>query len=419
MRSILTTVAVQLRAPSLPNKAGGKPIGYLPTLDGWRFVAIGYVILAHIGDSLANMFRPGWEPFARFMHATGEFGVHIFFGISGFLITSRLLEEQMVDGRVSLKRFYIRRAFRILPPVVAFLGVAGILGVLGIVRIHLGHWLSALFFYANYYRDITWYVGHFWSLAVEEHFYFVWPALFVFFGMRRGFKVAVLLACAVIVWRVVRFKLTFLGTPDGLTAAHTDFQADGLLWGCAVAFLFARPAIREKMKSLLTMPVWAGMMIVIAATVAIEPRWWVLWQGEVALQKLLIPLVIVGTVVRPKGIPGRILEFSPIRWVGRLSYSLYLWQQLFLVTNAERADRMGSLQSFPINILCVLAIATASYYLVERPLIKVGHRLAKPVTPGRPDLRETPTIPAIIAATTPVITTAAASSDAVGQVATT
>jgi peptidoglycan/LPS O-acetylase OafA/YrhL len=145
----------------------------------------------------------------------------------------------------------------------------------------------------------------------------------------------------------------------------------------------------------------------------------VVWQGEVALQKLLIPLVIVGTVVRPKGIPGRILEFPPIRWVGRLSYSLYLWQQLFLVTNAERAERMGSLQSFPINIVCVLAIATASYYLVERPLIKIGHRLAKPVTPGRPDLRETPTIPAIIAATTPVITAAPASSETGGQVATT
>jgi peptidoglycan/LPS O-acetylase OafA/YrhL len=97
-----------------------------------------------------------------------------------------------------------------------------------------------------------------------------------------------------------------------------------------------------------------------------------------------IPWMLAGTVLRPAGALGRALESAPLRWVGRLSYSLYLWQELFFVKrHANLASALTPLQSWPYNVVALLACAAASYYLLERPLTRLGHRLATPATPGR------------------------------------
>ncbi len=149
---------------------------YLPTLDGWRAIAIALVLFTHVrlpGGALQQI-----SPY-------GAMGVHLFFAISGFLITNRLLED-----RSGLRAFYVRRAFRILPAAFLYLAVLFALGFVGgWIPLNAGQLWASAFFYRNYYvlpADQGWYTGHYWSLSVEEHFYLLWPALLLWLGTRRA-----------------------------------------------------------------------------------------------------------------------------------------------------------------------------------------------------------------------------------------
>src|SRR5690242_186530 len=122
-------------------KVRGKIVGYLPTLDGWRAFAVLAVIFSHapLPTKLLDHV-PHW--FLTVKSGGGEKGVQLFFAISGFLITSRLMEEWNCFGRISLKRFYIRRVFRILPPAITYLLTIAVLGGLGVVSIQWKYWVS-------------------------------------------------------------------------------------------------------------------------------------------------------------------------------------------------------------------------------------------------------------------------------------
>ena len=104
---------------------------------------------------------------------------------------------------------------------------------------------------------------------------------------------------------------------------------------------------------------------------------WKLSFALISMKAILMPLLILGTLVQSTRLPGRVLETSALRWVGRLSYSLYLWQQLFLVWREDRVAGLDWLQVFPLNLLAVFVCASMSLQLVETPLIAIGHRIAK------------------------------------------
>lgn len=158
--------------------------GYLPTLDGWRAAAIIAVLLDHTLEYSPLRCYPKLMNFAH----TGPNGVSLFFAISGFLICSRLLEEEGAFGRISLRGFYIRRACRILPPALFYLIVIAVLSVCGLIVVSPGEWFGSAFFFRNYLpgdwisRGWGGYTVHYWSLAVEEHFYLLWPAALVLLG---------------------------------------------------------------------------------------------------------------------------------------------------------------------------------------------------------------------------------------------
>jgi len=163
-----------------------KPIGYLPTLDGWRAFAVLAVIFSHgVLSASVSAHLPHWA--FRAINGSGTKGVQLFFAISGFLITSRLIEEWNCFGRISLKRFYVRRVCRILPPAMTYLLVIAILGLANILLIQWSCWLSAVCFFRNYMPPgIGVFDDHYWSLSVEEQFYLIWPALLVLFGLYRA-----------------------------------------------------------------------------------------------------------------------------------------------------------------------------------------------------------------------------------------
>jgi peptidoglycan/LPS O-acetylase OafA/YrhL len=348
--------------------------GYLPTLDGWRAVAVLLVVAAHNIHSETLLW---WQKLPL-----GSLGVSIFFGLSGLLICTRLIEEHRQRGRISLRGFYVRRAFRIFPPAWAFLAALAVLTAAGVLAVHWSEFVGSLGFCRNYYPGDTvrWYTGHFWSLAVEEHFYLFFPALLVCCGPRRALWISATLALAVAAWRGVdtRQHLFERLWPGAGGTYRTDLRLDGLLGGCCAALLLDRyPTLFRR---LLAPPVVVLLVVGVLATMHPRvpfPHFWC---------SLLIPWFLAGTVLWPASALSRVLEWQPLRWVGRLSYSLYLWQQLWFVGAGNHlAPALRPFQSWPWNFAALFGCAAASYYLLERPMIRLGHRLARPVSPGRED----------------------------------
>jgi peptidoglycan/LPS O-acetylase OafA/YrhL len=355
-----------------------RPSSYRPTLDGWRAIAILLVIFCHGGIALfhpaGRYASPTWSALARH----GAFGVDLFFGISGLLICGRLLDENEKTGRISLGSFYIRRVFRIIPPAFAYLATIGLLALAGVIVVSPAEWLSSLFFFRNYIVTgwyTQYYTLHFWSLAVEEHFYLIWPATLLTLGSVRARRLTPWMALAVAIWRMADFHFFHSQIWPGVLSHNiyerTDTRFDGLLWGCWMALIVSVPKYREFLSRRLTATVIAGLVIALIACIALNPPFQMAWEA------FLVPVILVGTVLNPTILFGRILETSPMRWVGRISYSLYLWQQLFLVEwQPSHPPPFGRLQEFPLNIVAVFACAAASYYLLERPLVAMGHSLS-------------------------------------------
>jgi peptidoglycan/LPS O-acetylase OafA/YrhL len=340
--------------------------GYLPTLDGWRCVAITAVLCCHIHWPSETLLR---------LAPNGALGVHLFFALSGFLITTRILEENLKYGRVSWANFYIRRCFRILPPALLYLAFAGAMGLwLGLIPMDWAQLRAAAFFYRNYAALPTaqsWYTGHFWSLAVEEHFYLLWPLILATFGLRRGIWVAPLSAGAVVVWRALDVKfawIAMLDPPLRDAVGRTDYRLDGLFWGCALALVWQRPGFRAWLARIAGTPLCLGAIFGIAACVYWHPA------GYLVLLPILMAILPASTAGLPSSRVGQLLEWRPLRWVGRISYSLYLWQQLFLPF-----EHAAWFQKLPLNVALAFLAASASYYLVERPGIAFGKRLLLPL----------------------------------------
>ena len=341
---------------------------YIPTLDGWRAVAILAVLGYHSPAFHIRQMPVG------ILHDYGSQGVDLFFAISGLLICSKLLREEASSGSISLKKFYIRRVFRILPAAYVYLCLVGILAMLRAIPLQSGAWLSAAFSSINYYAAIhagqrmSWYVGHFWSLAVEEHFYLFLPGLLVLLRSYRKTALAAL---------IIFFAIWQAMFPHGWPQ-RTDLKIDALLVPALLAVLLQSEKVSAWFQSWLHPVTAIALLVVVSVAIARIGR-----PLDVVkpLLKVVYPLLILSTMLRPSGWFGRCLEFAPLRWIGRISYSIYLWQQLFFLDERETASyhspRLLALtQHFPINLLAVFIAATLSYYLIEKPMIRIGHHLA-------------------------------------------
>jgi peptidoglycan/LPS O-acetylase OafA/YrhL len=338
-----------------------KQSSYIPTLDAWRAIAISMVVLHH---AAMGFYARENDYYQQTSTLFGAFGVDVFFGLSGLLITKLLLEEARGAGGISLRGFYIRRVFRIMPPYLLFLTTLVVFGALrGSLELE-----SCLFFFRNYIPPEAGggYTQHLWSLAVEEHFYLLWPGLLVLSGTRRGRMVAAWLAIGVGLWRVVNAQSGLF--PTLLPHFRTDLRLDALLWGCVAGFLLDSEAEREMLTRRLN--AWTWMFVLAAAVWCV--RLYSLLTG--LWLAMLIPVLLAGTAVHPEWILSRVMEWKPFRWIGTISYSLYLWQEVFL---APGWAPVHVWQRWPWNILGAVAAAALSYYALERPLLRMGRRLAQ------------------------------------------
>jgi peptidoglycan/LPS O-acetylase OafA/YrhL len=362
---------------SVPNR---RKSGYLPGLDGWRAIAISVVVLDHDPD----IHKIGSLSTLR-LHQVGWAGVDLFFAISGVLICSRLLEEERLHGSISMRDFYVRRAFRILPAAYAYLAVCLLLGLAHQVVYSAPATLAAVLMLRNYWGVYSGdapnelYTDHFWSLSIEEHFYLFLPAVLVF--VRKRLLFLSILSAAALSWFFIYLRYGTLS--NNLSMSRTDLRVHGLLIPAVFAILLTKPGVRRFAERWIQPWFWISLCCILGATLHHLNV-----AGKFALVGVCFPFLVISTMIHPDSLATRALEWKPLRFLGRLSYGLYLWQQIFMLRRDTSAWPFSLLQSFPYNYLALAFCALASYYLLEKRLIAVGHRLAPPATPGRLDLKD-------------------------------
>lgn len=347
------------------------PPSHLPSLDGLRAISIVLVLIGHLNGTRDLGAMPGiLVVFGDMAH----FGVVIFFVISGFLITSLLIKEYHKTGRVSLKLFYARRALRIFPASFAYIGVIALLSALGAVAVGRADLLCAITYTVNYMRHPAWFIGHLWSLSVEEQFYLLWPLTFAVLGPRRGIWVASTFIVLGPAARALSWVL-FRGTAY-FELPMFPMVADSLAAGCLLA---ATRTWLEKQSWYLKLfqPHWSLLVLAVILATNRYMGYTVFYVFGTAVINIALAVLIHRSVYRCGDIFGRFLNWRPVAFVGVLSYSLYLWQQPFLNrTSAAWAA------AFPQNLIFAVAAALSSYLLLEKPLMKLRGRLRAEAVAG-------------------------------------
>ena len=357
------------------------PMRYRNDIQGLRAIAVLLVIFSHVG--IAG-FAGGW------------IGVDVFFVISGFLITGLLIREYDSTHHVSLLQFYIRRAKRILPA-----SLVTILVVLIASNLLLNSIRNA-----NINTDAIWAVGfvsnihfinintdyftsgqaisplqHFWSLAVEEQFYLIWPALFLLISRQHGLRIrswSILRSQRVLLVAVIASALSLMWsisyTNSNPTSAY--FSTLTRVWelGFGVLLACTIPQIQRLTERLtdktrrvtFAITSWTGLAaIILGACVIIKPG--DPFPGYLALIPVLGAVgLIFGGLAEKQPIPNRILSMQPLPFIGLISFSLYLWHwPVHVFADALYPDSANTAVGIVAQLVVILAISLASYYLIE------------------------------------------------------
>lgn len=328
----------------------------IPSLDGLRAISITLVLISHLAGT-RNFPLSAAHGNAL---GLGAFGVTVFFVISGFLITGLLLNELDRYGRIDLGRFYFRRTLRIFPPYYAFLFCLLIAGAMGSVALNPSDGWRAATYTANYDLDRSWYVGHTWSLSVEEQFYLLWPAVLLLARTRRAILIAAGVVLAAPLIRVAEWEL-LRQYGDGL-GHRFETIADAIAVGCVLAGV--RPMLHRTSwyPRILASPAFIVVPLAAFGANTLHDHPLAAFLVGMTVTHVSIALCLDWCVTFHEGRIGRVLNSAPFVYVGLLSYSLYLWQQPFL----NRAST-SIVAAFPLNILIVAVLAMLSYYLIERP----------------------------------------------------
>ena len=349
-------------------------LGHEPALDGLRGVAVGAVVAFHLG------------------HLEGGFlGVDLFFVLSGFLITSLLLTEARWHGSVDLRRFWVRRARRLLPALLVMLvGVAVLLVVFtpdGDRPRFRGDALATLGYAANWERmagDLTYWdvftqpspLDHTWSLAIEEQFYLLWPLVALAAWRWRPRSAAPhrarwlgAVAVGAASTSLVLLGLTYSPVDTSRAYFGTDTRIGATLGGAALATFVAGRA-RRRRRPAAALDVGAALALAVMGwsltTVDGQGDWY--YRGGLAIVVLASLVVIGATTGGPPGMVARALSWRPLCLLGIVSYGVYLWHWPVVVYASEDRLGLGGWRLDAVRILVTLVAAILSYRLVERPI---------------------------------------------------
>jgi len=333
----------------------------IPSLDGCRAISICLVILSHLCNTPSFQ---AFNPYARMMYHFGPFGVKVFFVISGFLITSLLLNEERKSGTISIKMFYVRRAFRIWPVAYTFILVVALLAWKNWITLPPHNLLYAATFTMNHVQDGSWLTGHFWSLAIEEQFYLVWPVVFLRAG-RRGR----LFSCFLILFLAPLLRTLSYVYEPGIFAAMQEsllFKGDSIAVGCLLA-LCSKELEGSRMVDRIIHLRWFFVVPIVSVIMYITLKPYPVFYWAVGESVGLICIAAtIWRVIQVRDWAFWLLNTKPLATIGVLSYSLYIWQQLFLNPSSDTV-----FNRLPLNLLLVCAVAACSYYFIETPFLRL------------------------------------------------
>lgn len=334
--------------------------GKIPSLDGLRGVSFLIVFVAHAGlDKIVP----------------GRLGVNMFFLLSGYLITTLMIRERETTGWISLKLFYLRRILRIFPPMYSIMAATllYLAAVHHLAGVTLAGVCSQAFYYQNYYFHggvgLIPGLGVLWSLAVEEHFYLLFPLLMLLFLTRlkmsyRQIAISLLCLCGVIlVWRTF-VAITF---PNGLEWARdtTDCRADSILFGCAFACLeqtsFAASVFTRRRLERLILPICLALLLI---TLLIRNP---VFRETIrySIQGVALAPILYYFVQTPAGWAGRILNTQVLTFLGTVSYALYLLHATVLLEISQIIP--SKVLAGVLSLFVAILLAYLVHIFVEKP----------------------------------------------------
>jgi peptidoglycan/LPS O-acetylase OafA/YrhL len=338
-----------------------------PGLDGLRGIAVVAVMLFH-----AYSFTPN-----------GYVGVDVFFGLSGFLITTLLLREHESTGRIHLPDFYMRRVLRLYPALVAAVLLVLVASLVGQALPETWPGMVAALFYVAHLWIYTGHeaplLEHTWTLSLEEHFYLVWPALLGGFLSVRWTRVAAgvsLLALAALL--VVRGLL-----PEGVQAAYQ--RATPMVYGCVASLWWMRSGRLRRA------PAWLGAVTTSALLVLVGLTFWptplpaMLMMGWSSLPGVLSVIVLLGLVAVPiqMSVAQRALRVTALRWVGKRAYGLYLYHFPVLSLLVHQVPVGPNWARATTGLMVTIGLAAVSYRWLETPFLRLKSRFRHEVEDRR------------------------------------
>jgi peptidoglycan/LPS O-acetylase OafA/YrhL len=360
-------MANQQAQPGIVTISGAVNQKHYPSLNGLRGISIIMVVMAHL--RLSN--HPAYMTFFN-----GFLGVNIFFVLSGFLITTLCIKEKNLTGTLSLKQFYIRRILRIFPVAYLFLAVLAILNFFFHLQVAGIQFFGAFFYLVNftYFKshDWSWFTAHYWSLSVEEQFYIIFP-----FILKIRFKVffyAILFLVFVLpVLCTLQefFPVLNKGFFYFFTRYFIKFQSIAV--GCLFSILAFRKSFDSKY---FQYGKTAGNLV------AFFLIYYLLYEELYSIKAVylnllvscLIGYIVVTNLSASGNVVYRVLNWKWLSFIGILSYSIYIWQELF---TPDGSNLPTFLTTFPTNVIFIIIVPLMSYFWYEKHFLKLKSKFSK------------------------------------------
>ena len=335
---------------------------HFPQLDGFRGIAVIFVVAGHCLE------WGGFSPFpSQVGYVLSRAGVFLFFVLSGFLITGLLQREKSEKGTIDFKRFYIRRALRLGPALLTFLFVIVILRSLGLIQGLATYEILACLLYARNFFGRSTALTHIWSLSLEEQFYLCWPGVFNLIRQKRALLVTALITSTIAIWRGLAIHYELFEYRLGIYYMRPYFRFDSILIG---AVLIIGLQTNERFHS-------AALKFSRIVPAGVLWLCFALWTyyGEalnrsnyLTLQMLLIAAILCQLALGESPVSQFIFRNKVLGYFGKISYALYLWQEIFLVT---KTPSWGILRQFPVNVFACVLLAMLSYHVIESPALRL------------------------------------------------
>lgn len=343
---------------------------YIKGFDGIRALSILLVVLTHLDLS-------EWIPWNDFVAnrvwpiISGEAGVRMFFVLSGFLITSLLIKEKQLNGKIAYSKFFARRFLRLLPPLVIFYGIILFVKLTGILAIDSASILYSVFYVYNFVPNefYSFELAHTWSLAVEEQYYLTWPFIVGVFSRFNQFFISIV--SFVILCGLGKYLLMH---SEFAEAYHVDRWFIPAVAPIIIGSLFGALFRLRHEKTLnlfldYNWPLFGGALLFLSSLILPS----VLLSYNFIVQSIGIAMILTWIAVNQNVKFIKVLEFGPIKYIGLISYGIYVYQGFFLRTGEWGATL--EVQLFPWNILITLGLAILSYELIEKPILKYKSKL--------------------------------------------